>query len=132
MPAEVQDLFAERLKKMGRILNIHHTFGHAPKLSKASAAMAFGLRYDTSVGRLWIELAIHNSETRLVLFTPDGHEARIGGHFNGSFACDDVEATYRQLSGRGVKFKFPPQKAGWGTFTIFEDDEGNEFVMGSR
>jgi alkylhydroperoxidase family enzyme len=58
LPPEVQELFAERLRKMGRILNIHHTFGHAPKLSKASAAMAFGLRYETSVGRLWIELAI--------------------------------------------------------------------------
>jgi predicted enzyme related to lactoylglutathione lyase len=80
----------------------------------------------------WIELAIGDADTRLVLFTPDGHGERVGGFFNGSFACDDVEATYRQLSGRGVTFKSPPQKAPWGTFTIFVDDEGNEFVMGSR
>jgi alkylhydroperoxidase family enzyme len=58
LPPETQELFDERLKKMGRILNLHHVFGHAPKLSKASAAMAFGLRYETSVGRLWIEIAI--------------------------------------------------------------------------
>jgi predicted enzyme related to lactoylglutathione lyase len=80
----------------------------------------------------WIELAIHNSDTRLVLFTPDGHEDRVGAFFNGSFACDDVEATYRQLSARGVEFKGPPEKQPWGTFAMFKDSEGNEFVMSSR
>jgi 4-carboxymuconolactone decarboxylase len=58
LPAEVQALFEDRLKRMGRLLNIHQVFGHAPKLSKASAAMAFGLRFETSVGRRYIELAI--------------------------------------------------------------------------
>jgi len=40
--------------------------------------------------------------TRVVLFTPEGHESRIGTFFNGSLACDDVHATYRQLRQRGV------------------------------
>ena len=35
----------------------------------------------------WIELRIGNSETRFVLFTPDGHEDRIGTFFNGSRAA---------------------------------------------
>ena len=80
----------------------------------------------------WIELAIAGSETRLVLFTPEGHGERVGGFFNGSFACDDVEATYRQLSARGVPFKGPPENQPWGTYAIFTDPEGNEFVMGSK
>jgi predicted enzyme related to lactoylglutathione lyase len=80
----------------------------------------------------WIELGIGDAETRLVLFTPEGHEDRVGGFFNGSLACDDVEATYRQLSERGVKFKAPPQKQQWGTFAMMEDDEGNSFVISSR
>lgn len=80
----------------------------------------------------WIELGIGDAESRLVLFTPEGHEDRIGGFFNGSFACDDVEATHRQLTARGVQFKSPPQKQPWGTYAIFIDDEGNEFVLGSR
>ena len=80
----------------------------------------------------WIELAIHNSQTGLVLFTPEGHEDRIGTFFNGSFACDDVEATYRQLMARGVEFRGPPEKQPWGTFAVFKDLEGNEFVLGSR
>ena len=50
----------------------------------------------------WIELRIGTSATRIVLFTPDGHEDRIGTFFNGSFACDDVQATYRQLTTYGV------------------------------
>jgi predicted enzyme related to lactoylglutathione lyase len=80
----------------------------------------------------WIELSIRDSDTRLVLFTPDGHEDRIGGFFNGAFACDDVEATYRQLGERGVQFDSPPQKQPWGTFATFRDPDGNRFVLSSR
>ena len=80
----------------------------------------------------WIELAIPGAETGLVLFTPDGHEDRIGSFFNGSFACDDVDYTYKQLSARGVEFEGPPEKQPWGTFAVFKDLEGNEFVLGSR
>ena len=80
----------------------------------------------------WIELAIRSSETRIVLFTPEGHEDRVGTFFNGSFACDDVEATHRQLSERGVEFVKPPAKQPWGTFAIFKDPDGNQFVLSSR
>jgi predicted enzyme related to lactoylglutathione lyase len=79
----------------------------------------------------WIELALPNAPTGIVLFTPEGHEDRIGGFFNGSFACDDVEATYRQLLERGVEFRDPPAKQPWGTYAVFKDPEGNQFVMGS-
>lgn len=58
LPKEVQDLFAERLKRSGRILNIHHTFGHAPKMSRASMQMAMALRFEASTPRLFIEIAI--------------------------------------------------------------------------
>src|ERR1044071_7560338 len=67
----------------------------------------------------WIELKVRDSDTRFVLFTPDGQEDRIGSFFNGALACDDVEATYRQLSERGVEFDGPPQKQPWGTFATF-------------
>jgi predicted enzyme related to lactoylglutathione lyase len=79
----------------------------------------------------WIELRIANSATRVVLFTPEGHESRIGTFFNGSFACDDVQATYRQLSARGVEFVKPPEKQPWGEFAIFKDPDGNQFVLSS-
>jgi predicted enzyme related to lactoylglutathione lyase len=79
----------------------------------------------------WIELRIANSPTRVVLFTPQGHEDRIGTFFNGSLACDDVEATYRQLRQRGVEFTGEPQKQHWGTFAMFKDPDGNQFVLSS-
>ena len=80
----------------------------------------------------WIELAIGNSPTRFVLFTPEGQEERIGSFFNGALACDDVEATYRQLSAKGVEFVDAPQKQPWGTFAKFKDPDGNVFVISSR
>ena len=80
----------------------------------------------------WIELSVGNSPTRFVLFTPEGHEDRIGGFFNGALACGDVEATYRQMSERGVAFDGPPKKEHWGTFASFRDPDGNQFVLSSR
>lgn len=80
----------------------------------------------------WIELAIPGAETGLVLFTPEGHEDRIGSFFNGSFGCDDVEYTYRQMSAKGVQFEGEPQKQPWGTFAKFKDPDGNTFVLSSR
>jgi catechol 2,3-dioxygenase-like lactoylglutathione lyase family enzyme len=83
-------------------------------------------------GKRWIELGIAGAETRIVLFTPDGHEDRIGTFFNGSFACDDVNYTYKQLIAKGVTFEGPPQKQPWGTFAKFRDPDGNSFVLSSR
>jgi predicted enzyme related to lactoylglutathione lyase len=82
-------------------------------------------------GKRWIELRIAKAETRFVLFTMDGEEGRIGTRMNCSIACDDVEATYRQLSERGVEFDGPPQKQPWGSFAIMRDSEGNRFVLAS-
>ena len=82
-------------------------------------------------GKRWIELRIGKAETRVVLFTMDGEEGRIGTRMNCSIACDDVEATYRQLSARGVEFDGPPKKEPWGSFVIMRDSEGNQFVLGS-
>lgn len=82
-------------------------------------------------GQRWIELRIGRSGTRVVLFTPDGQQDRIGSFFNGAFACDDVEATYRQLSARGVEFVRPPKTEPWGTSAIFRDPDGNSFVLSS-
>ena len=82
-------------------------------------------------GKRWIELRISHSQTRVVLFTPEGQEDRIGTFFNGSIACDDVEATCRQLQQRGVEFVEPPTTQPWGTFAKFKDSEDNVFVLSS-
>jgi catechol 2,3-dioxygenase-like lactoylglutathione lyase family enzyme len=78
----------------------------------------------------WIELRIDGSDTRFVLFTMD--ESRIGSFFSGALACDNVEKTYHELSNRGVKFAGPPKQEEWGSFVVFEDPDGNKFMLSSR
>jgi catechol 2,3-dioxygenase-like lactoylglutathione lyase family enzyme len=80
----------------------------------------------------WIELRIPGAETRLVLFTPAGQTDRIGTFSNVTFLADDVEATCRVLSKRGVQFVQEPQQADWGTAAIFRDPDGNQFVLSSK
>ena len=79
----------------------------------------------------WIELGVGRSGTGIALFTPPGHESRIGTFTGISFVADDVEATYRDLSAKGVHFVQPPQKADWGTAAVFADPDGNQFVLGT-
>jgi predicted enzyme related to lactoylglutathione lyase len=67
-----------------------------------------------------------------VLFTPEGHENRIGTFTAISFHTADVQATYDTLRARGVEFAGPPSKQPWGTFVKFKDPDGNQFVMSSK
>jgi len=80
----------------------------------------------------WIELSIPGAETSLVLFTPDAHRDRIGTFSAISFQCDDIDRTYQELTARGVEFTGPPSKQPWGTFAMFKDPDGNQFVMSAR
>ena len=48
----------------------------------------------------WIELGIGRSSSGISLFTPEGHENRIGTFTGISFVADDVIATHRELAAR--------------------------------
>jgi len=80
----------------------------------------------------WLELSIPGAETGIVLFTPEGHEDRIGSFVNTSWEVDNVEKRYQELVERGVEFAAAPQKQPWGSFAIMKDSEGNQIVLGSR
>ena len=80
----------------------------------------------------WIEPGIGHSDTRFVLFTPPGEQDSIGRRFNGALACDDVAATWRQLTKRGTTFEAPPTRQPWGMFAVMLDSDGNRFVLSSR
>jgi predicted enzyme related to lactoylglutathione lyase len=80
----------------------------------------------------WIELGIGRSSSGISLFTPEGHENRIGTFTGISFVADDVMATHRELAAKGVNFIQEPQQADWGTAAIFADPDGNQFVLSSR
>jgi len=80
----------------------------------------------------WIELLIPGAESKLALFTPEGHESRIGGFQPVTFRCDDVFATSKALKSKGVEFESDPKAEPWGTFATFKDSEGNQFVLSSK
>jgi catechol 2,3-dioxygenase-like lactoylglutathione lyase family enzyme len=58
----------------------------------------------------WIELLIPGAETGIVLFTPEGHENRIGDFQPLSFWTDDVFATAKIMKYKGVEFAAEPKK----------------------
>jgi alkylhydroperoxidase family enzyme len=54
----MQEMFDKRRAMGGAIINLQLTTGHAPKFSRAAAAMAFTIRFDATTPRRLLELAI--------------------------------------------------------------------------
>jgi catechol 2,3-dioxygenase-like lactoylglutathione lyase family enzyme len=50
----------------------------------------------------------------------------------GVFECNDLNATYEELSAKGVEFKKPPTKEFYGYEALFKDDSGNWFSLGEK
>lgn len=80
----------------------------------------------------WIELSIPGAPTKIVLFTPPGHEDRIGAFSNVVFYSDNVEHTCEQLAQKGVEFAQQPKEEDWGTSAIFKDPDGNMLLISSK
>jgi predicted enzyme related to lactoylglutathione lyase len=80
-------------------------------------------------GLRWIEVKPPKGEAGLALFTPQGHEDRIGAFTGISMECDDVQKTYDELKAKGVEFAQPPKTESWGTMAIMSDSEGNQIVL---
>lgn len=94
--------------------------------------IGFEVMTDQPMGpQRWIELGIPGAQTGVVLFTPEGHEERVGTFFNGSFQCDEVEHTFTKFRERGVDVDEPEEQP-WGTFCRFRDPDGNTFVLSGR
>ena len=80
----------------------------------------------------WIELMIPGADTGIALFTPEGHEKRIGEFQSISFWCDDVFATANTMKKKGVVFTKEPTTESWGSIAVFKDPDGNQFALSSR
>ena len=84
-------------------------------------------------GVRWIEVAPPDGSANLALVEPkpDRPEYKlIGGYRWVLFMTEDVQATYKKWSERGVRFLFAPETPGWGgTYTRFEDPDGNAFGL---
>jgi catechol 2,3-dioxygenase-like lactoylglutathione lyase family enzyme len=80
----------------------------------------------------WIELLIPGAESGLALFTPEGHEERIGQFQSIAFWCDDLFATAKILKSKGVQFTVEPKAEPWGSTSVFKDLDGNQFALSSK
>src|SRR5438477_8893356 len=80
----------------------------------------------------WIELLVPGEETGVALYTPEGHERRIGEFQSIAFWCDDVFATAKTLKSKGVTFAQEPKNEPWGAIAIFKDPDGNQFALSSK
>jgi uncharacterized glyoxalase superfamily protein PhnB len=84
---------------------------------------------DDPSGPRWIEVALPG-ETYLVLFDesagPEGASSQAPSSL--WFQSDDLDATYEQLSARGVEFLVPPEVAPWDPsqrWAQFRDPDGH-------
>jgi lactoylglutathione lyase len=77
----------------------------------------------------WIEVAPKGAESALVLYPKAMMENWQEQKASIVFITDDCRKTYEEMSGRGVKFVQEPNEMPWGTFAIFEDLDGNQFLI---
>ena len=92
--------------------------------------LGFELRREAPFGEgaTWIEVAPAGAETALTLvnwfptMTPGSMKGLV-------FMTDDITADYAALTERGITFAHPPQSQPWGTFTTFDDPDGNGWVL---
>jgi predicted enzyme related to lactoylglutathione lyase len=98
--------------------------------------MGFDVVQDTAYGgERWLEVRSPDAGVVMVLGQsasgPGDREAvdeRLPTS-NVMFQCDDVVATYKELSGRGVQFTQPPTELNFGWWCLFADTEGNRFAL---
>jgi catechol 2,3-dioxygenase-like lactoylglutathione lyase family enzyme len=50
----------------------------------------------------------------------------------GVFECNNLGATYEELTTRGVEFSKPPTQEFYGYEALFKDDSGNWFSLGEK
>jgi predicted enzyme related to lactoylglutathione lyase len=80
-------------------------------------------------GQRWVEVRPPKGESGVALFTPPGHEDRVGTFTGLSMECDDVQKTYDELTAKGVEFEKPPKTESWGVAAVMKDSEGNRIVL---
>lgn len=103
--------------------------------------LGFEKRADVPMGPgapRWIEVAPSGAQTVVVLatkdFSPDEETGRLFeslvGKYNGLvFATDDLDATYKTLTERGVSFSTQPTKEFWGYYAEVQDPDGNTLML---
>lgn len=82
--------------------------------------------YDDA-GNRWIEIQPPGSQTYLVVMQADDAAGKAGSMGDVWFQTDDLDATYKDLSAKGVEFTVAPQAAPWNPderWAQFADPDG--------
>jgi len=77
-------------------------------------------------------LCFEAGRVALSITTPWNKSARklVGVRTGVSFYVDDIQATYKDLRKKGVKFTLKPRKEPWGgVLANFRDPDGNRFFL---
>ena len=93
--------------------------------------VGFEARQDLTIdGYRWVEVAPPGATIRVALTkAADEDELRPGRLAGFILEPDDIQATYEQLSGRGVEFTEIPTRQPWGMQAQFVDPDGHVFVL---
>lgn len=108
--------------------------------------LGFELRHDERVGNFrWLTVGPQGQDVELVLmpttanpYMDEGAVSTLRGMVEkgllgpGGLTTDDIQATYDELTSKGVKFAFPPKEQPYGIETILIDDSGNRFSLVQR
>jgi catechol 2,3-dioxygenase-like lactoylglutathione lyase family enzyme len=92
--------------------------------------LGFELLADSPMGpeQRWVQVGPRGGQTSLTLVT--WFDTMPPGSLRGVvLECDDLRATRDQLAARGVVFNQEIEEQPWGTFTTFDDPDGNGFVL---
>jgi len=95
-------------------------------------SLGFEKRDDVPMGPAmrWLTVAPAGSPTMISLFNG---EEQGGGPLGGAtglvLETDDIDAAYRDLSGRGVRFTKQPARESFGGWAEFVDQDGNSFGL---
>ena len=100
-------------------------------------SLGFDLRSDQPMGEdaRWVEVAPPGGQAGIILAHGFGgwSPERVGTFTGIVFEAEDIQATYEDLSSRGVHFTEPPTAQPWGMMqALFEDADGNGYVLVSR
>jgi predicted enzyme related to lactoylglutathione lyase len=84
-------------------------------------------------GMRWVTVAPAGSTTECTLVSafPEGGPA-LGTNTGIVLETDDIDAAYRDLSGRGVRFVKEPSREPWGGWAELVDQDGNTFGLHSN
>jgi predicted enzyme related to lactoylglutathione lyase len=99
-------------------------------------SMGFKLVQDAPYGEeRWLEVRTPDGAVTVVLSLRQGERPTAPEELptsNIMFYCDDLSRTYEELRARGVEFPQPPVEQPFGSWSMFQDPEGNRFALTPR